>query len=75
MPRLDIERQERLEPKRLAHAIDELTKKRYTVTSFAGKRIEFEFNGYVVKFYPYSGWASGKSIKDGRGLIKLLKQV
>ncbi len=38
-------------------------------------RIEFDFNGSKIKFYPYSGWATGKTIKDGRGLENLLKQL
>lgn len=37
--------------------------------------IEFEYKGHIVKYFPYSGWATGKTIKDGRGLDNLLKQL
>lgn len=39
------------------------------------KRITFDFKGHTVMFYPYKGWFTGKSVKDGRGLINLLKQI
>ena len=74
MSRLDKERQEELEPQRIE----------YAVTAFkniglnpvvVGKRIEFEFKGKPVFFYPYSGWHTGKTIQDGRGIQKLLKQL
>ena len=38
-------------------------------------RIKFMFRGSIVTYYPYSGWATGKTIKDGRGLQNLLKQL
>lgn len=38
-------------------------------------RIEFYHNDELVQFFPYTGWHTGKSIKDGRGLSKLLKQL
>jgi hypothetical protein len=36
---------------------------------------QFLFNGNLITYFPYSGWHSGKGIKDGRGLEKLLKQI
>ena len=33
------------------------------------------FDNEKVKFFPYSGWHTGKSIKDGRGIENLLKQL
>lgn len=38
-------------------------------------KIIFDFKGSPITFYPYSGWASGKTIKDGRGIENLLKQL
>jgi hypothetical protein len=35
----------------------------------------FTYDGHQVKFFPYSGWHTGKSIKDGRGIEKLLAQL
>lgn len=37
--------------------------------------IEFIFKGHSIRLFPYSGWHTGKSIKDGRGIEKLLKQL
>jgi hypothetical protein len=33
------------------------------------------FKNELVKFFPYSGWHTGKSIVDGRGIKKLLAQL
>lgn len=38
-------------------------------------KIVFDYKESPVTFYPYSGWASGKTIKDGRGLENLLNQL
>lgn len=75
MSRLNIDRQNELEPVRLEHAIMEITNLGLKITSITQKMIEFEFKGSTVMFYPYSGWATGKTIKDGRGLNNLLKQL
>lgn len=53
----------------------EITNLGLKITSITQKMIEFEFKGHTVRFYPYSGWATGKSIKDGRGLNNLIKQL
>ncbi len=37
--------------------------------------IEIDFEGSVVLFLPYTGWHSGKSIKDGHGIKNLIKQI
>ncbi len=74
--RLDIERQKRLEPERIEFAKKQLAKLGINVLTGVDKSlIWFYFKGACIKFYPYSGWHSGKSIKDGRGLNKLLKQI
>ena len=75
MARLNIERQNQLEPKRMAYAKREIEKFGYTVKQLGNVRLEFEFRGHTVRFFPYSGWASGASIIDGRGLKNLLKQL
>lgn len=73
--RLDIERQKKLKPKRIRKAISEINKLGYKIDYITGDSIVFKFKNQRVTFYPYSGWHSGKSIKDGRGLNKLLKQI
>lgn len=39
------------------------------------KCLIFQYKGETVRFYPYTGWHTGKTIKDGRGLKNLLKQI
>jgi len=75
MARLDTDRQNKLEPKRIEVAIRALDAVGINPIIVSGKRIEFEFKGGSVFFYPYSGWHTGKSIKDGRGLQNLLTQL
>ena len=74
--RLDKEREAELEPERMLYAVDEIKKLGYDVAiQPQGKSLKFTFNQHVVTFFPYSGWHTGKSIKDGRGLQKLLYQL
>ena len=37
--------------------------------------LQFQFKGSYIRFYPYSGWATGKTIRDGRGIKNLIKQI
>jgi len=73
--RLDQDRQKRLEQPRTQKAIEAIEALGYEILFKSDKEIEFEHIGDRVKFFPYSGWHSGKSIKDGRGLENLLKQL
>jgi hypothetical protein len=73
--RLDQERQKKLEPLRLAYAKEQLEKLGLKILFECDTRIDFEFKGEKIQFYPYSGWHTGKTIKDGRGIDKLLKQL
>jgi hypothetical protein len=82
--RLNQERQEKLERERVEHALKKITQAGYNpkpvyFTTRDGvqhlRAIEFLYKGNVISFYPYSGWAAGKGIKDGRGLQNLLKQI
>ncbi len=76
MARLDIERQKELEPIRVDYAIDALHECGIENMVVLNQNcIEFFFKGEKVKLFPYSGWHTGKSIKDGRGIDKLLKQL
>ncbi len=75
MARLDIERQHRLEPERVAYAKKKLAALGFTVTEHNGNELRFQYKGHEVKFYPYSGWATGATIQDGRGLRHLLDQI
>jgi len=75
MARLDLDRQKELEPKRLEFAKNIIKKLGYEITFECETRIEFHFKGYKVELYPYSGWHTGKSIQDGRGIQKLINQI
>lgn len=76
MSRLDKERQEQLEPKRVEFALSKLELLGYSpIYTSQIKCIKFVYNGNVIYFYPYSGWHSGKGVKSGRGFENLLKQL
>lgn len=75
MARLNIELQKELEPKRIEYAIKEIEKLGIPVQYADETKIGFIFNRHMVWLYPYSGWHTGKSIIDGRGIEKLLKQI
>ena len=72
--RLNKEREKCLEPMRMEKAMDALLDLGYP-GAIDGKCLCFMNKGSMVKYYPYSGWASGKTIKDGRGLKNLLNQL
>ena len=72
--RLNQEREAKLQPKRIQHAINELTKLGIPNESDTTK-ITFTWKGEVVRYFPYSGWHTGKSIVDGRGWEKLKNQL
>lgn len=79
------ERQAELEPSRVQYAIEQLTGLGYEVERLTGlgeiadqhntRILRFTHKGSPVLFYPYTGWHTGKTIKDGRGIHKLLKQL
>jgi len=75
MPRLDQERQKKLEPKRIEKAAEAIVKLGLEITVKDAVKIQFIFKGSTITFFPYSGWHSGKTVVDGRGLEKLLKQL
>lgn len=74
MGRLDQERQQRLEPRRMETAMETLQSMGYTPES-DGNCISFTHKDSPVKYFPYTGWATGKTIKDGRGLNWLVDQL
>lgn len=68
-------RKEAEEPKRMIFAKSKLKELNIKTTQINDSLIEFEFKGSIVKFFPFTGWASGKTIKDGRGIKNLIKQL
>jgi hypothetical protein len=56
-------------------AVAELRRRGYKIKHAGTNALLFEHAGRTVQFWPYSGWHSGATIKDGRGLQKLLDQL
>lgn len=73
--RLDQEREKELQPKRMQWAIDDLTDMGYEVEVWGETELRFQYKGNIIRYWPYSGWVSGKGITAGRGLNNLLKQL
>ena len=72
--RLNQEREKKLQPVRMQKAIDSIEALGHE-TKQAETFLVFTYKNETIKYFPYSGWATGKTIKDGRGLNKLLKQL
>lgn len=75
MGRLDKGKEIKLQPERLNFAKNKLSKLGIEITFESQTELRFFFKGNEVKFFPYSGWHTGKSINDGRGINNLLKQL
>lgn len=75
MARLNIQRQNNLEPKRMEYAIKAVENEGYEIFNKTEKQFQFWFKSNVITVFPYSGWFSGKGLVAGRGLINLLKQI
>lgn len=73
--RQDTDRQSKLEPKRIQYAKEKIEGLGYDIIDESTTRISFLFKKQVVTFFPYSGWATGITINDGRGIDELLKQI
>lgn len=72
-----MEQRGNIEPKRFEYAIKKLEEAgaRVTPKNDGSKSLLVEYKHIKVTFYPFTGWASGKNIKDGRGIHNLLKQL
>lgn len=73
--RLNQEREALLQPQRISQCREKLESIGIKIIYADTTRLDFFFRGSKVQFYPYSGWHSGKSIKDGRGFQNLLRQL
>ncbi len=64
------------EPGRWEYVVKVLKERNYNpVEDRENKCIRFSFQGNTITVWPYKGWFSGKGVKDGRGIAKLLKQI
>lgn len=73
--RVDKDREQKLQPQRINTAVEKITALGYEITKRTSTSVQFQYKGNPITLFPYSGWASGKGIIDGRGLEKLLKQI
>jgi len=73
--RLDQAREAAIQPIRMQTAKTQITMRGFEIKKETATSIEFEHKGHPVTFFPYSGWHSGKTINDGRGLKQLLNQL
>ena len=69
------ERQQELQPGRVDYARTRLEALGYPVTEVNATTLQFTFRGSPVTLYPYSGWFTGRTITDGRGIKNLLKPI
>ncbi len=69
------ERRTNKEGGRIDYAIRQITELGYKVSMEGNTAISFIFKGERVMVYPYTGWFTGKTVKDGRGIQNLLKQI
>lgn len=68
-------RRDRLEHRRIDAAVEAITKLGYSIDYRDNTTIRFQHRGETVTYFPYTGWATGKTITDGRGLLTLLHQL
>ena len=68
------EREARLQPKRIESCVKTLTDMGFSCTN-DNTKVTFEYKGEKVTHFAYSGWHTGKSIKDGRGFENLIKKL
>ena len=73
---LGLKKRNENEPGRWEYVMKELRSRGYQPTEDPqNKCIRFVLNGNTITVWPYKGWFSGKGVKDGRGIAKLLKQI
>lgn len=64
-----------LEQSRIDYAITKLCDLGYDAKQINDTAVQFIFSGKPVTLYPYTGWYTGKTVKDGRGINNLIKQI
>ncbi len=70
-----IKDKKQLEKERIDYAEFMIVEAGYDVLTKTDLELTFNYKDSLIKFFPYTGWATGKTIKDGRGLKNLLKQL
>jgi hypothetical protein len=70
-----VELRNKLEPRRVEYAVEQLKKAGKQIHFQDHNTVQFWHNDNLITLYPYTGWHTGKGIKDGRGIANLLKQL
>ena len=73
--RLNQEREQKLQPERIKSAKAEIERLGFVIEYEDETTLKFNYLGNMITLFPYSGWFSGKGVKDGRGLKNLLGQI
>ena len=73
--RLNQDRQIKLEPNRMEYAISNISRLGFSIYGKTERSFQFNYKGATITFFPYTGWATGKTIQDGRGIHNLIKQI
>ena len=73
---IDKERHAKITEQRRNFAYERLTTlTEVDIIEVVEDHITFKFKNEKVTLYPYTGWFTGKSVKDGRGITELLAQL
>ena len=64
-----------IQKERLEYAKMRIEELGYDIIFEIDYEIRFNFEDNPVYFFPYSGWFQGLTIKKGRGLNNLLRQI
>lgn len=62
-------------PKRMRYAVEKLTELGVEIEFQNSTELHFTWKGERVRLFVYTGWFTGKTIKDGRGINNLLRQL
>jgi hypothetical protein len=74
MSHIEIKKTEE-QPKRLEYAYEQIVSRGFEIHYHSDTTLKFYYKGSEISVFPYTGWFSGKGIKDGRGIHNLLKQL
>lgn len=69
------EKREKVEPARFGYCVRKLTALGFELTTRNTREISFTYKGSTVVLYPFTGWFTGKTVKDGRGIDNLVNQL
>lgn len=70
-----VEERKRLEPGRVQYAVEQLTKRGFEIHYQDHNTVQFWYKDNIITIYPYTGWYTGKGVKNGRGIQNLLNEL